>query len=80
MPPHGRDTGWETPLTEFWRQQAYFPQWIFYVEMVLFVVIVVLVVRNRPHRFKNLRERMKDTDAKNKKRKYAPPPKTGAYK
>ena len=73
------DTGWNTPLLEFWKTDQYFPQWIAYVEIVFFLVIVVLVVRNRPHRFGSLQERMKETDAK--KRNYTPPrPKTGAYK
>jgi hypothetical protein len=73
------DTGWNTPLLEFWKQDQYFPQWIYYVEIAFFLAIVVLVVRNRPHRYKNMRERMKETDAK--KRNYTPPrPKTGAYK
>lgn len=42
---------WQTPLTDFWIKEEYYPVWIYYAEIVLVFVIVGLVFKYRPMRF-----------------------------
>jgi hypothetical protein len=39
---------WATPLIEFWDRKAYSPEWIFWVELVFVVVLLVAMIRYRP--------------------------------
>lgn len=39
---------WTTPLLRFWEWEEYDPNWIIWLELVLFIVILVLVHRLRP--------------------------------
>ncbi len=43
---------WGTPLLEFWRREAYDPQWLVYVEIVAILLIILLVWKFRPLRIK----------------------------
>ncbi|HOV34164.1 MAG TPA: hypothetical protein PLX23_12465 [Candidatus Hydrogenedens sp.] len=56
---------WKTPLYDFWNYTAYSPNWIFYVEIVFAVIIILLVLRFRPPklgpvRSKRAKKRMKE--------------------
>lgn len=42
--------GWKTPILEFWNRKQYDPQWLFYFEIVLLLVLVFLVWKYRPLR------------------------------
>jgi len=56
----GRDsekTEWSTPLLEPWDRFAYEPGWIFWFEIVVFVLIIIAVFRYRPMKVHKGRER-----------------------
>ena len=39
---------WQTPLTYFWKRELYRPIWIFYFELCVVIVFIVLMFRYRP--------------------------------
>ncbi|MCX8064746.1 MAG: hypothetical protein N3G21_06190 [Candidatus Hydrogenedentes bacterium] len=39
---------WQTPLVDFWNRNGYIPEWLFYLEIVFALVIILLVWRYRP--------------------------------
>ena len=41
-------TGWSTPLYEIWKRDLYNPQWLFYFEITVFVLILFFMIRYRP--------------------------------
>lgn len=41
-------TGWQTPLYQVWDMKAFNPQWVFYLEITVFVLILFFMVRYRP--------------------------------
>jgi hypothetical protein len=41
-------TGWQTPLYKVWDMQAYNPQWVFYLEMTVFALMLFFMIRYRP--------------------------------
>lgn len=43
------DTGWTTPIFTFWDRGVYNPQWLFYFELVVAILIVAGVVKYRPY-------------------------------
>lgn len=51
----GRNSGaidWQTPLTDFWKKELYSPTALFYIEMGIAILVIILVLRYRPLRFK----------------------------
>lgn len=49
-PPGAPD--WGTPWVDFWNYEAYSPTWVAYMELVFALIIIFLVWRYRPPRFK----------------------------
>ena len=39
---------WDMPVFELWKRAEYSPQWIFYLELLAFVAIIVFMIRYRP--------------------------------
>ncbi|HEX72429.1 MAG TPA: hypothetical protein ENN65_03840 [Candidatus Hydrogenedentes bacterium] len=57
---------WGTPLLEFWQQEAYQPGWVYYVEIVAALLIIVLVWRYRPMRVQRRKDRRRAAAGKKK--------------
>jgi hypothetical protein len=51
---------WTTPWIEFWNRDLYDPGWIFYMEIVFFVLVLVAVLRYRPMKVQRKRSRKFD--------------------
>ncbi len=48
---------WQTPLIEFWDQAAYNPQWIFWFEITVAVIVFLVMLRFRPLRPQRRKDR-----------------------
>jgi len=42
------DSGWATPLVQFWDRTLYSPEWIVYVELGMVLLMVFMMYRIRP--------------------------------
>lgn len=51
---------WTTPWIAFWDETQYDPQWIYYMEIVFCVLVVIAVFRFRPMKVQRNRERKFD--------------------
>ena len=60
--------GWKTPILEFWKRKEYNPEWLFYLEIALLFVVLVLMWKFRPLRAR--RPRKKTANAKKKPIQY----------
>jgi len=49
--------GWTTPLLEFWKRNEYQPQWLFYFEIVLVLLLISLMWRYRRPRMRRPRKK-----------------------
>ena len=56
--------GWTTPLFEVWDLSKYYPTWVFYIEIVFLVVVVVLMYRIRPLRPQKRKNKIEDEKQK----------------
>ena len=56
---------WNVPIREFWDRSLYNPEWLFYVECVVGILIIFLVWRYRP--MKKVKGPIWKKDAKGKK-------------
>ena len=59
--------GYTTPLQDFWKQELYYPRWLFYVEVAALLGIIGIVVYFRPMSMKGV-NRYKGKDAEDAKR------------
>jgi len=48
---------WATPLTQFWSREAYHPNWIFWLEVVVAAAFLIAMVRYRPMATQKVRPR-----------------------
>ena len=56
------DPGWQTPLAQFWKREDYSPSWLFYMELVFVVLVLLAMFRYRPMKTQKIRaarERLK---------------------
>ena len=51
------DTGWQTPLIEFWKRELYNPGWLFYFELAVAGIILYMMYRLRPFRVQKYKPR-----------------------
>ena len=56
--------GWTTPLFEVWNRDAYYPAWVFYVEIGFLILVVVLMYRMRPLRPQKRRRKIEEEKQK----------------
>lgn len=48
---------WATPLIEFWNREAYRPNWVFWLEILIMIGFLVAMIRYRPMTTQKVRPR-----------------------
>ena len=48
---------WNTPIVNFWERESYSPHWLFWVEVTLAVIVLLLVLRYRPMKVQHKKTR-----------------------